>query len=263
MKQLIVDKFKYNYLKKYTQILGKFDKLYPLPGAYKRLHEKTLKCLKQDLDVVDGYFDEIGFSKMSSEDIFSEGKIWIMWWQGYNEAPKLVKKNIDTLTNLFGEEKVQVITKENYKQFVTISTSILKRVEFGQLGITGFSDVIRYNLLAAHGGIWMDSTVVASDLAYDFIKEREGQNFITLKEGQNNYHFISNAKWATWFIGGKKGYPLFQYVAKFYDLLLISQGFTTQAIRLTDFLPAVFLLCMTFQKCEDFSFSSGTFINSF
>lgn len=92
MKQLTVDKFKYNYLKKRTQILGKFDKLYPLPGAYKRLHEKTLKCLKQDLDVVDGYFDEIGFSKMSSEDIFSEGKIWIMWWQGYNEAPKLVKK---------------------------------------------------------------------------------------------------------------------------------------------------------------------------
>ncbi|MCD5498266.1 hypothetical protein LOB22_08995, partial [Lactobacillus delbrueckii subsp. lactis] len=43
-------------------------------------------------------------------------------------------------------------------------------------------------------------------------------------------------------------------------LLLISQDFTTQAIRLTDFLPAVFLLCMTFQKCEDLSFSSGTFI---
>ncbi|MCD5498361.1 hypothetical protein LOB22_09765, partial [Lactobacillus delbrueckii subsp. lactis] len=42
-------------------------------------------------------------------------------------------------------------------------------------------------------------------------------------------------------------------------LMLISQDFTTQAIRLTDFLPAVFLLCMTFQKCEDLSFSSGTF----
>ncbi|WP_373368942.1 capsular polysaccharide synthesis protein [Lactobacillus delbrueckii] len=36
--------------------------------------------------------------------------MWIMWWQGYNEEPKLVKKNIDTLTNLFGEEKVQVTT---------------------------------------------------------------------------------------------------------------------------------------------------------
>ena len=48
-----------------------------------------------------------------------------------------------------------------------------------------------------------------------------------------------------------------------YAILLISQDFTTQAIRLTDFLPAVFLLCMTFQKCEDLSFSSGTFINSF
>ncbi|GHN21418.1 hypothetical protein ME784_19330 [Lactobacillus delbrueckii] len=46
-------------------------------------------------------------------------------------------------------------------------------------------------------------------------------------------------------------------------LMLISQDFTTQAIRLTDFLPAVFLLCMTFQKCEDLCFSSGTFINSF
>ena len=45
--------------------------------------------------------------------------------------------------------------------------------------------------------------------------------------------------------------------------LLISQDFTTQTIRLTDFLPAVFLLCMTFQKREDLSFSSGTFINSF
>ncbi|WP_369879547.1 GNAT family N-acetyltransferase [Lactobacillus delbrueckii] len=46
-------------------------------------------------------------------------------------------------------------------------------------------------------------------------------------------------------------------------LMLISQDFTTQTIRLTDFLPAVFLLCMTFQKREDLSFSSGTFINSF
>ncbi len=46
-------------------------------------------------------------------------------------------------------------------------------------------------------------------------------------------------------------------------LVLISQDFTTQTIRLTVFLPAVFLLCMTFQKREDLSFSSGTFINSF
>ena len=45
--------------------------------------------------------------------------------------------------------------------------------------------------------------------------------------------------------------------------MLISQDFTTQTIRLTDFLPAIFLLCMTFQKREDLSFSSGTFINSF
>ncbi|MBT9057166.1 hypothetical protein BTJ26_07595 [Lactobacillus delbrueckii subsp. bulgaricus] len=249
MKQLIVDKFKYNYLKKCTQILGKFDKLYPLPGAYKRLHEKTLKCLKQDLDVVDGYFDEIGFSKMSSEDIFSEGKIWIMWWQGYNEAPKLVKKNIDTLTNLFGKEKVQLITKENYKQFVTISTSILKRVEFGQLGITGFSDVIRFNLLAAHGGIWVDSTVVASDLAYDFIKEREGQNFITLNEGQNNYHFISNAKWAVWFIGGKKGYPLFQYVAKFCDLYFEKHQILIDYLTIDDVIAHFY--CVNHQFKED------------
>ena len=48
-----------------------------------------------------------------------------------------------------------------------------------------------------------------------------------------------------------------------YILMLISQDFTTQTIRLTVFLPAVFLLCMTFQKREDLSFSSGTFINSF
>ncbi|KRN36318.1 hypothetical protein IV47_GL001391 [Lactobacillus delbrueckii subsp. bulgaricus ATCC 11842 = JCM 1002] len=33
-------------------------------------------------------------------------------------------------------------------------------------------------------------------------------------------------------------------------LLLISQDFTTQAIRMTDFLPAVFILCMTFDFPE-------------
>ena len=47
------------------------------------------------------------------------------------------------------------------------------------------------------------------------------------------------------------------------NLVLISQDFTTQTIRLTDFLPAVFLLYMTFQKREDLSFSSGTFIANF
>lgn len=218
MKQLTIDKFKLSYLKKCTQILGKLDRIHPLPTAYEKLHEKTLKYLAHDFNVTDEYFSEHGFSEMSSGDIFSEGKIWIMWWQGYNSAPKLVKKNIDIMTALFGKEKIQVITQENYKQFVDISPNIIKRLESGQFGITGFSDVVRHNLLATHGGVWVDSTVVASELMQNFIEKRKYQNFLTLNEGHDNYHYISKAKWTTWFMGGKKGYPLFQYISKFYDL---------------------------------------------
>lgn len=61
----------------------------------------------------------------------------------------------------------------------------------------------------------------------------------------------------------KKVNEYIEFVTKNEILVLISQDFTTQTIRLTDFLPAVFLLCMTFQKREDLSFGSGTFINSF
>ena len=40
-----------------------------------------------------------------------EQKIWVMWWQGEENAPRLVINNLNRLRSIFGTDNVILITK--------------------------------------------------------------------------------------------------------------------------------------------------------
>lgn len=85
--------------------------------------------------------------------------IFIMWWQGEQNAPALIKTCIESIRRHANEHKVIVISEDNINQFVHIPEFILAKVRDGEITFTHLSDIIRLNLLTLYGGAWIDATV--------------------------------------------------------------------------------------------------------
>lgn len=85
-------------------------------------------------------------------------KIWICWWQGIENAPEIVKACVESIKRFSGEYEVICITEENYKQYVQFPSWIEDKYKNKIFSRTHFSDLLRMNILATYGGIWIDST---------------------------------------------------------------------------------------------------------
>lgn len=92
----------------------------------------------------------------------SDGYIWIFWWQGYENAPPIVKKCITSIRKNAGMHPVILLTKENWQEYADIPEYITGKVESGAISLTHFSDILRMVLLADHGGLWLDATIFVS-----------------------------------------------------------------------------------------------------
>lgn len=88
--------------------------------------------------------------------------IWQMWWQGIESVPPLVKTCLESVRKFY-PNNVVLITQDNYKDYVNIPESILKKYKQGIISIQAFSDVVRTLLLADRGGIWIDATCLLTN----------------------------------------------------------------------------------------------------
>ena len=86
-----------------------------------------------------------------------------MWWQGEDNCPTVVKLCWASLRKHCGNHKVIIITKDNYKDYVTLPEYIISKVKAGYISFTHLSDIIRADLLVKYGGLWIDSTMFVAD----------------------------------------------------------------------------------------------------
>lgn len=85
--------------------------------------------------------------------------IWICWFQGIEDAPPLVRHNIETIKRLYPKQHVQIITLANLSDFITFPTFLQDKIDAGLIPYAHLSDLVRVALLTKYGGTWIDSTV--------------------------------------------------------------------------------------------------------
>ena len=131
--------------------------------------------------------------------------IWVFWWQGIEDAPELVKRCVASIRKNSGGHPVHIVSKENYTQYVSLPAAILDKIGNG-ITLTHFSDILRMNLLADHGGYWLDATIfVTRPLpACTF----DSPVFTGRNPGFDKRN-ISNWRWTGYATAGWKGNSLF------------------------------------------------------
>lgn len=109
------------------------------------------------------YFAAYDFAaELPNDDPALRGKVWACWWQGEENAPALVKACLASARVAAGDHEVVVLSDKNYREYAELPDWIVEKYEQGVISRTQFSDVLRFTLLAQHGGIWMDATIFCS-----------------------------------------------------------------------------------------------------
>ena len=116
--------------------------------------------------------------------------IWFLWLQGLNNAPLVVRKCYESWLRHNPGWDVILLDESNIKDYITIRS----------MGITtqAFSDILRINLLARYGGIWVDATCFCNKPLDEWLYNYLDDGFFAFNKPANN-RMISS-----WFIAANK-----------------------------------------------------------
>lgn len=94
--------------------------------------------------------------------------IWLLWWQGFETAPELVKCVRDSWVFHNPEWEVVCLDASNLNNYPDVQGP------WGRINIQtiqAFSDYLRLNLLKDYGGVWADATTACLRPLNDWVHE--------------------------------------------------------------------------------------------
>lgn len=112
----------------------------------------------------------ISFNNGISEKA-STSYIFTGWFQGYDGAPEIVQRCMDSIKANCGSATYVNITRKNYRKYAQIPDYIINKWESGIISDAHFSDILRTCLLYEHGGVWLDATVMLFGPLPEFIQD--------------------------------------------------------------------------------------------
>ncbi len=126
--------------------------------------------------------------------------VWVSWMQGYDNAPEIVKKCIDSIKHST-THPVHIVTLENLYSFYEFPDYIMDKYRESIISNAQFSDILRMTLLSEYGGIWIDSTIfIPNKLPEDIFKNE----FYTCKREPVACGYVSNYMWTSFLNGCQK-----------------------------------------------------------
>lgn len=147
-----------------------------------------------------------------------DAPIWFFWLQGEEHLPLIPKLCLQSIRKHANGHEVIVLTAENYKEYVSIPDALIEMYRSGRIKAAHFADILRVNLLAQQGGLWLDATMLVTR---DLPQEIFDMPFFSVKTESRRY-FVSQCRWAVFCLGAQKGNPLFVQLASLFEQYLMS-----------------------------------------
>lgn len=151
----------------------------------------------------------IYFYKTNHESFITKPKIFIYWEQGWENAPYICKMCLKSWEK-YNKNHFDIIALDNKNIETYLSNDvldILNRIKLNK-SITASSDLLRVNLLANHGGFWVDATIMCTTpilkyydkiqtkydfwCPFDFDSKLHTNNFLFNKNGNSLFKTIAS-----------------------------------------------------------------------
>ena len=102
--------------------------------------------------------------------------IWILWLQGFNNAPDVVKKCLQSWQDYNPDWELITLDSENLSTYLNFR-QIIDLDNRPDITVQEVSNIIRTNLLASYGGVWVDATCLCCQPLNTWIDEYASSGF--------------------------------------------------------------------------------------
>ena len=137
-------------------------------------------------------------------------KIWVLWWQGLDNAPPIVRKCIQRIYKMYPNHEIVLLTQNNISDYIHLEQKMLDLVSENKIAYAHLSDVIRMRMMHQYGGTWMDATLYFTDVI-DLNKPLVTLHLRCNVRSKN----VAQGKWCTYFVGGVEKSILVAFVDGF------------------------------------------------
>ncbi len=142
--------------------------------------------------------------------------IWVYWKQGMDNAPKMIKKCVNSVKDHCGNYEIIFLSEKNIREYVQLPSHIEKIYKAGKMKEAHHSDIIRLVLLIKYGGVWCDSTCYFSDEIPEYLRKSDFFMFSRDLLSGNVFPIICS----NWFIMSKPNNKIlsqtFNYLMEYY-----------------------------------------------
>ncbi len=179
-------------------------------------------------------------------DSFSDATpaIWSVWWQGEDNAPELVRMCFAAINKHKRSHPFRIITSENFTDYINLPEHITRKVQDGTITLTHLSDIIRFYLLAEHGGLWLDATILP---VRDIPEEIYSYDYYVIRHPENPYSYgVNRDRWISFLQAAKKGSPLCRFGYDFLTEYWVNQN------TLIDYMLIDYALELAYQEFPEY-----------
>ena len=142
--------------------------------------------------------------------------IFLLWLQGWDKAPWLQKKVLNSWCINNPDWNIELIDEKNLKNYVSDIDYIYDRNK--KITPQAKSDIIRLSLLKNHGGVWADSTLLCMQPLNHWVFDALKNSGLWMYHGHGS-NLDSDLGPASWFIVSEKNGCLISKWKKRCDLL--------------------------------------------
>lgn len=161
-------------------------------------------------------------------------RIWVMWLQGEENAPQIVKNCLKNIRKYKGNRKIEFLTADTIKNYIQLPRYIEEKYKNKGIMPAIYSDIVRYCLLYKYGGTWVDATVLLTGEIPDKILNEDLFMFSYHKLKTHNGLFLAT----NWFIHAKPGSVVMK------DLINLHLEYWKNENRLLDYYLSFLFLTM-------------------
>lgn len=190
------------YFNKHLQ----FDWIYKhiVTKKHKYVIEYTKKEMQETIEKYRSIKDNIDSAKINKT-------IWVCWLQGMENAPDIVKLCVNSINENANGAKVVLLTQDNISSYIELPSIINEKHEKGLITHANYTDILRFNLLAKYGGLWLDATILATEpIPHDVYS----YPFYSLRWHEKKSPYVQNYKYHMFVVGGIKGGKLVSFIAE-------------------------------------------------
>ncbi len=123
--------------------------------------------------------------------------IWILWYQGWDEAPQVVKACLKSWESKNPNWVINRLDQFNIKDFIDIN-EILPNYDLREISLASLSDLIRISLLNKFGGVWADATLMCRISLDSWLDQMNNADFFAFSKPSSD-RLISS-----WFLAATK-----------------------------------------------------------